>query len=180
MDNPFLSPRENSVLPADLRTALKARREMFSETASVLPDLHRALRAAALEKPSLRRTLQSRLAEWGEALFGELTGAGALRYAGAAAAVALALFVGLQESWHGQEGAPLLTLAAPAGSNSMGDTRFNDRVDYAMNDVGTQPLSLDQKIDRVVAQGPDVKDDSASARYILTSTPASYDSVVAF
>ncbi len=180
MDNPFLSPRENSVLPSDLRAALKARREMFAETPSVLPDLHRALRAVAMEKPSLRRALQGRLAEWGEALFGEISGATALRYAGAAAAVALALFAGLQQSWHAErDGAPLLSLATPPAAGNAGNA-VGSRVDYAMNDVASLPLSLDQRIDRAVAQGSDLKDDSASARYVLTSTPASYDSVVAF
>jgi len=178
----------SSGLSPEIKALLQGRREMFSQAQvpSVLPDLHRRIRAAAMERTSLRQTLRTRLSEWADILL-DLNPAARLGYAGAFAAVALALFVGLQQSWKSgdSEGAPLLTLNQTAETT---DTASNvaqaaDKVSYSLNNIdsaSTLPVSLDQKIDQVMADADDLSHDAASAHYVLTRTPASYDSVVAF
>ena len=181
------SIHRSSTLSPEIKALLRSRREMFSHTEvpSILPDLHRRIRAAAMERTSLRQTLRTRFAEWSAILL-DLRPAVRLGYAGAFAAVALALFVGLQQSWKSgdAESAPLLTLNQPAeqvGESSEGSAA-PDKVSYAMNDVNeaAAPISLDQKIDRVMANADDLSHDGASAHYVMTRTPAHYDSVVAF
>jgi len=176
----------SSHLSPEIKALLQSRREMFSQAAvpSVLPDLHRRIRAAAMERTSLRQTLRTRLSEWAAVLL-DLNPAARLSYAGAFAAVALALFVGLQQSWKSGDanGAPLLTLnQAAGGTDNMGGTD-EDKVSYSLNNIdnaNTLPVSLDQKIDQVMADADDLSHDAVSAHYVLTRTPASYDSVVAF
>ena len=172
---------ETSHLSPEIKALLRSRRDMFAhaEVPSVLPDLHRRIRAAAMERTSLRQTLRTRLSEWAAVLL-DLNPAARLSYAGAFAAVALALFVGLQQSWKSgdAESAPLLTLNQPADSSA-----DQGKVSYSLNNIdnaGTLPVSLDQKIDRVMADADDLSHDAVSAHYVMTRTPASYDSVVAF
>jgi len=177
---------DSSTLSPEIKALLQSRREMFAhaETSSILPDLHRRIRAAAMERTSLRQTLRTRLSEWAAVLL-DIRPAARLGYAGACAAVALALFVGLQQSWKSgaAESAPLLTLNQPA--EQVGAPAA-DKVSYAMNDVTDSskaeslPISLDQKIDRVMANADDLSHDAVSAHYVMTRTPARYDSVVAF
>ncbi len=171
-------PKEIPALDAQTLALLKERRAMFSETASVLPSLHRRLRVAEMQKTSLRQALRHNLEEFWDRI-ATVTAPAGLGYAGAMAAVALALVFGLQQTRSGGE--RLLTLnpapAAPA-------------VQYAFNDVSSLPVTLDQRIDQMTsgqspsASAQDVNQDSAQhaagAHYVLTSAPASYDSVVAF
>ncbi len=176
----------SSGLSPELKALLQGRREMFAQSGapvpSVLPELHRRIRAAAMERTSLRQTLRTRLSEWAAVLL-DLNPAARLSYVGAFAAVALALFVGLQQSWKSgsADGTPLLTLNQPA-EQTAGNTD-QEKVSYSLNTIdnaNSLPVSLDQKIDQVMADADDLSHDAASAHYVLTRTPASYDSVVAF
>jgi len=187
-DSSNLSSSISSGLSPEIRALLQSRREMFSQASvpSVLPELHRRIRTAAMERTSLRQTLRTRLSEWAAVLL-DLNPAARLSYAGAFAAVALALFVGLQQSWksgsaNGADGAPLLTLNQAAGQ-AADNTGADQKVSYSLNNIDNAsalPVSLDQKIDQVMADADDLSHDAVSAHYVLTRTPASYDSVVAF
>ena len=171
--------------PLDPRIAhlLRSRQAMFSETPSVLPALHRRLRASAMHRVSVREALMARVSNWVEEHFALQRG---LRYAGAAALLAAAVVVGLNQASNGDLSAPVLTLKsniANAASSTLALGTVGDRVDYAMNDA--QPvftpasLTLDQQIDRSTVGG-DLNATPANAQYILPKAPSTYDSVVAF
>jgi len=187
------SSKTSSSLSPEIKALLQSRREMFSQAnvPSVLPELHRRIRTAAMERTSLRQTLRTRLSEWAAVLL-DLNPAARLSYAGAFAAVALALFVGLQQSWKsgnadGANGAPLLTLNQASNTTDATGGAEQDKVSYSLNNIDSAnnlpsaaSVSLDQKIDQVMADADDLSHDAVSAHYVLTRTPASYDSVVAF
>jgi hypothetical protein len=154
---------DSSSLPPEVRDALRARRAMFAQSPSVLPHLHRRIRVAAMERTSFRE----RLSAWAAAL-------GAVRpaaYAGACAVLAVALVLAR------------FALPAHSGGTTVA-ARTTADTSYSLNEVGALPPSLDQKIDAILSgasgSAPRAATASVDAHYVLTSTPASYDSVVAF
>ncbi|SDU02046.1 hypothetical protein SAMN05444156_1484 [Verrucomicrobium sp. GAS474] len=180
----FRKDTADSALDPQIAALLRSRQAMFSETPSVLPDLHRRLRASAMRRVSVREALVARVSNWIEEHLALQSG---LRYAGAAALLAAAVVVGLNQASLGENaGAPMLTLkseAASAVSPTLALATPGGRVDYAMNDA--QPsmvaasLTLDQQIDRSTVGG-DLNPTPANAQYILPKAPSTYDSVVAF
>jgi len=138
-------------LSPEIRDALRARRRHAAEAPSILPHLHRRIRVAQLERVSWRERLAAGISH----LFFLRSAA----LAGGLAVLALTLSLVLV-----RPGARELA-AAPEGPR------------YSLNEVGAKPASLDQRIDAVIAGAGA---GSSDAHYVLTSTPVSYDSVVAF
>lgn len=172
-------PKEIPALDAQTLALLKERRAMHSATPSVLPELHRRMRVAAMERTSLRDALRHSLERVWDRI-SEITAPAGLGYAGACAAVALALVFGFQQSHSGSGAERFLTLReAPAAAPAVQPIQ-----QYAFNDTGalSQPAAALGQM--AAAPASDLNQDSAQhaagAHYVLTNAPTSYDSVVAF
>ncbi|HEY8964883.1 MAG TPA: hypothetical protein VIM58_00465 [Candidatus Methylacidiphilales bacterium] len=178
----MLFPKKaDAPLDPEIAALLRSRRAMFDSEPSLLPDFHRRLRASAMRRVSVREAFAARISGWIEE---HLSIGASIRYAGAAAAVALLGLVAVNQSVVTEAAAPVLTLKSSAASTvspTLALATPGGRVDYAMNDVqpASAVASLDQQIDRSTVGG-DLNAAPSNAQYILPKAPSTYDSVVAF